>query len=152
MKSKIKLVVKGILYVLIVHCLSIINIILYSRGMLSDITPYSRDLIVILIQLAIFNVVAPIYFWIKGDTKTPWLYTLTTVVMHLILIFLVDYIIRSGSYNYDFKFMTSIWAAFILTPFFVCIILLDIAKTLWEKLVSKKKSQQNDVSSNEEIN
>ena len=120
--------------------------------MLSDITPYSRDLIVILIQLAIFNVVAPIYFWIKGDTKTPWLYTLTTVVMHLILIFLVDYIIRSGSYNYDFKFMTSIWAAFILTPFFVCIILLDIAKTLWEKLVSKKKSQQNDVSSNEEIN
>ena len=140
MKPKLKSLIKSVLFVFTVHCLSIINIILYSRGMLDNISPYDKDLTVILIQLAIFIVFSPMYFWIKGDTKTPWLYTLTTVVMHLILMFLIDYIIISGSYDYDFEFMTSFWEVLILTPFFAYIVLLDIVKTLWKNLVSKKKT------------
>ena len=108
--------------------------------MLDNISPYDKDLTVILIQLAIFIVLSPMYFWIKGDTKTPWLYTLTTVVMHLILMFLIDYIIISGSYNYDFEFMTSIWEVLILTPFFAYIVLLDMLRMLWKKFISKKKT------------
>jgi len=136
MNTKLKSIIKSISYVFVVHCLSIVNMVLYTKGIIGKLFPWDEDITVFLIQGAIFIIFAPIYFGMKGDTETPWLYLLTTFISHLVFAVIVYYAFSFASY--DVSFATIFWE-YILMAFFGLVILLDMGIILWRTVVLKEK-------------
>ena len=136
MKYKLKTVIKSILYVLMVHLLSMVNMILYTKGVFGNISSSNTTIRTLWIQMVIFVIFAPIYFWVKGDAKTPWIYTLTTFVTHLVIAISVSHAFVAAKSSISLT--VSIWEV-LITTLFGCLILLDIAITFWKTFVMKEK-------------
>ena len=138
MKNKLVLIIKGILYAMIVHLLSMANMILYTKGIFGDISSSPSAIRTLCIQMVILVIFAPVYFWIKDDARAPWLYTSATFITHWVLTLSVSHAFEVAKSSISLT--VSIWEVLILTPFFVCIIPLDILRMLWKKFIAKKKT------------
>jgi hypothetical protein len=119
-----------------VHLLSMVNMILYTKGVFGNISSSNTTIRTLWIQMVIFVIFAPIYFWVKGDAKTPWIYTLTTFVTHLVIAISVSHAFVAAKSSISLT--VSIWEV-LITTLFGCLILLDIAITFWKTIVNKEK-------------
>lgn len=140
MNPKLKLSIKSALFVFIVHGLSILNLLLYDKNKF-ELLGFGEDLTLIIFQMAIFVIASPIYFGLKGSTKTPWLYTLTTAASHIVLMLTLYFIFAPDPYT-PFSFGVVMWEVYFLTLFFIFIILIDVVTTCWKTIISKKNLHQ----------
>ncbi|MBQ9161715.1 MAG: hypothetical protein IJX74_00425 [Clostridia bacterium] len=130
--EKRKCFLKSIVYVFSVNVLVTLVMLLYANHII-------RDTISLIIILAIFTVSAPLYFFIKGNTSCPWLYTAVSGISHIAFT-AVRILVFNAAYN-GWETAMFFYAEIFTVAFFVAVLLLDVAVRVI-KAVSTNKNRR----------
>ena len=112
-----KQTIKNALFIFLIHTLSVINMLLCAKNL-------TIDEVWLALQIFICIITIPIYFFVKNTPTNKWIYTLTSLVMHVVFTFLVCFVlgnIFNGWYN-----AIIYWTEIFLSVTFGVVILIDI--------------------------
>ena len=108
-------VLKSVLFVLIIHSISVINMLLCRNDVLDH-------LIVLIVQLLLCIITIPIYFFFKGNRS--WGYTLLTLGSHIVFVILSCLVLSFFFQGWDTVIIY--WTEIALCVTFGIVIMLDI--------------------------
>ena len=109
--------IKNALFIFLIHTLSAINMLLCAKNLI-----IGEVWLALLIFICIITI--PIYFFVKNDPTNKWIYTLTSLVMHVVFTFLVCLVLGNIFNGWDNAIIY--WTEIFLSVTFGVVILIDI--------------------------
>jgi hypothetical protein len=123
-----KWLLKSILYVFSVNALATVIMLLDADDVINDVTS-------LIVSLVIFVVSAPLYFFIKGNTSRPWLYTVASAVSYIAFA-VARILVLNAVYN-GWERVVFFFGEIFTLVFFVAVLLLDVAVNIFSKISNR---------------
>ena len=109
--------IKNALFIFLIHTLSVINMLLCAKNL-------TIDEVWLALQIFICIITIPIYFFVKSTPTNKWIYTLTSLVMHVVFTFLVCFVLGNIFNGWDNAIIY--WTEIFLSVTFGIVLLIDI--------------------------
>ena len=109
--------IKNALFIFLIHTLSVINMLLCAKNL-------TIDEVWLALQIFICIITIPIYFFVKNTPTNKWIYTLTSLVLHVVFTFLVCLVLGNIFNGWDNAIIY--WTEIFLSVTFGVVILIDI--------------------------
>ena len=109
--------IKNALFIFLIHTLSVINMLLCAKNL-------TIDEVWLALQIFICIITIPIYFFVKDPPTNKWIYTLTSLVLHVVFTFLVCLVLGNIFNGWDNAIIY--WTEIFLSVTFGVVILIDI--------------------------
>ena len=116
-----KQIIKSISFVTLIHSLSVINMLLCRKDLITDFIWFA-------LQILLCIVAIPLYFFVKGNTSNKWIYSLSLLVTHIVFALLVCFALGSIFVGWDNAIIY--WTEIFLSASFGVVFLIDLIVNL----------------------
>lgn len=112
-----KQTVKSISFVFLAHILSVASMILCRNDWITDTVWFALEIILCIIAI-------PVYFFVKNTPSKKWIYTLTSLIAHIVFSLLFSFVLGNIFNGWDNAIIY--WTEIFLSSTFGIVFLIDL--------------------------
>lgn len=109
--------IKNVSFIFLIHILSVINMLLCQRDWIADTVWFALQIFICIITI-------PIYIFVKSTPINKWIYTLTSLVVHVVFTLLVCFVLGNIFNGWDNAIIY--WTEIFLSATFGVVFLIDV--------------------------